>query len=698
VERKTNISVWQLRLFEGFDKDIMVMQRDEEEVFDNAIHVFFDKKYYDAYVSKALKYGIHRYAYHEDKLGEVINQIFDENIGGLVLHISINDDESKGIPGEEKYISSKDLMGLKDVADSYHYLYTTSIDRCDKNDAIARLWMKYVYIIGQLPNPRIKPKEGEKQVFELLTMKRKNDGQPVTADDYDYESLKVFLTPDSAMRFNPDKKPISKYKLSLLSQIVKGKLRVIIEPHRNYWIEYNPSDIDLKGHLNIPVYNEKMVEERIKAYTRLDKVYILLAPGHSDYRLKVGNPLLVRPDDKNIVMYIFEKYEDAAGYVLQNPNLLPVLDSTFPIGEVTNLEEVVYVAAKLGVTIINLDTDTLNAIGCKMDFFKKNAGYDREIEEFLDDDELAKVMRVENEQKQYRMPLVRFSDQINDYDISDERKTDIISHIDNDLDGGLSYTAGCSIAEMTVMVREAADRFEKARKENDEENKVKYNRLMNLFTVPLTEALCEKPYIYTLRDEKGEFVKKNNIIYLIMTNRYEAGRKGEGRLAPVSIDNPEFMEKLCEMGNVAVLTDGPSLMCFVDTRLMKDVAIQWKKSEALREEIMIYMTQGLDMSYADARYYYRRLKSDSSVFAEFISTMRAGDYPTVGMLNIEGNTAKELADTNGYSVLEAYDTLLSIKINTEYVQDNNESHMASDTEHNIGKEDKKGILGKIFKK
>jgi hypothetical protein len=131
---------------------------------------------------------------------------------------------------------------------------------------------------------------------------------------------------------------------------------------------------------------------------------------------------------------------------------------------------------------------------------------------------------------------------------------------------------------------------------------------------------------------------------------------------------------------------------------MKDVAIQWKKSEALREEIMIYMTQGLDMSYADARYYYRRLKSDSSVFAEFISTMRAGDYPTVGMLNIEGNTAKELADTNGYSVLEAYDTLLSIKINTEYVQDNNESHMASDTEHNIGKEDKKGILGKIFKK
>ena len=55
MERRTNISVWQLRLFEGFDKDVMVMQRDEEEVFDDAIHVFFDKEYYDAYVAMAVR-------------------------------------------------------------------------------------------------------------------------------------------------------------------------------------------------------------------------------------------------------------------------------------------------------------------------------------------------------------------------------------------------------------------------------------------------------------------------------------------------------------------------------------------------------------------------------------------------------------------------------------------------------------------
>ena len=53
MERKSNITIWQLRLFEGLNKDIMVMQRNEEEVFDDAIHVFFEKEYYDAYVNIA---------------------------------------------------------------------------------------------------------------------------------------------------------------------------------------------------------------------------------------------------------------------------------------------------------------------------------------------------------------------------------------------------------------------------------------------------------------------------------------------------------------------------------------------------------------------------------------------------------------------------------------------------------------------
>lgn len=705
MERKTNISVWQLRLFEGFDKDIMVMQRDEEEVFDGAIHVFFEKEYYDAYVAKAVKYGEHRYAYHEDKLGEVINQIFEEGIAGLALHVSTNEAAPKNVLGDEKYIAARELLSLRDAADSYHFLYMASIQRCVKEDAVARLWTKNVFIIGQLPDFRTKPKEGEQPVFELMTMKRRNDGAQATAEEYDYESLKVFLTMDSAMRFNPDKKPINKYKLSLLTQLIRGKLQIIIEPHRSYWLEYNPAVLNLTGHLDIPVYDEEKVRARIHEYTQMEKIYILLAPLHSDYRLSLGNPFLVKPDGKTIVMYLFEKYDDAVSYVLENPTLLPVFDSTYPIGvldrnsQLQNLGTVLALAEKLGVAGVNLDFGTVHAIGCKLAYLREVTGCTKEPEELLSEEELSQVMRMADGEKQYRMPVVPFCDTENEYQVSEERKAELASHIDNDFDQGAAYMAGCSIVELMVMMQEAALRFEAARTSDDEEKKEKYGLLMNRITVLLTEALCEKPYIYTLREADGSFTRKNNIVYLIVTNRYEAGRKGEGRLMPAGIDNPQFMEKLCEASKIAALTDGPGTVCIVDTRLMSEAAKQWKKAEPLREELMIYLTQGCNLSYADAGYYYRRLRSEGSIFVEFVSTVRNGEYPSIGMLTIEGFTAEGIAKAHGLNALWAYDALLALKEDASYAETLRGENAAEPPEGaDENASGKKGLFGKLFKK
>lgn len=669
VERKSNISVWQIGLFEGFDRDIMVMQRDEEEVFDDAIHVFFERDYYDAYVAKAVKYSSHRYAYHEDKLGEVVNQIFDENIPGLVIHMNTATDESvpKNQLCDEKYLSAKELIGYKETADSYHLLYTTSIDRCVREKAIAALWTRYVYIIGQLPDPRRKPATGEKQVFELMTMKRKADNSSATAQDFAYESLKVFLTAESAMRYNPDKKPVGKYKLSMLSQLVRGKLHVIIEPHRSYWLEYDPAKLDLSEYLDIPRYDEAMVQARIKEYAGMERIYILMNPIHSDYRVSLGNPFLMKQDENSIMLYLFEHYEDAVSYVLQNQNLLPVFDATFPIGvlegreSLYQLETVLALAAKLGVTMVCLDADTKNSIACNIQYFRKAADYTKEAEELLAAEDLAKVMREENGQKKYRLPIVPFYDTHNDYAISDERRTELLSHLEQqDID---AYAAGLTVPELMVLMKEAFGRLEKAGQENDEDGRAKYNRMLNRITIPLTEALCEKPYIYTLRNEDGDFILRNNLAYLIVTNRFEAGRKGEGRLTPVGIDNPQFMEKLYEKCKVAALTDGPNILCLMDTRLMSDAAKRWKKAEALREELLIYMTQGCGLAYDEAVLRYKRLKSDQDVFVEFASAVRNGGFPPMGMLEVEGCTAKTLAEKNGYDMLAAYDALLTLKTN-----------------------------------
>lgn len=703
MERKTNISVWQLRLFEGFDKDVMVMQRDEEEIFDEAIHVFFDKEYYDAYVAMAVKYSKHQYAYHEDKLGEIVHQIFEETIPGLVLHMSTNSEAPKNVLGDEKYIAARELLGLKDAADSYHALYTVSIERSSKEEAVAHLWTKNVYIIGQLPDIRVQPKEGETPVFELMTMRRKHNGGQAGPEDFDYESLKIFLTLDSAMHFNPDKKPVNKYKLAMLAQLVRGKLQIIIEPHRAYWLEFDPASIDLKGHLDIPVYTEETVQARIRAYTQMDKIYIILAAIHSDYRTSRGNPLLMKASENAVLIYLFEKYEDAVNYVLQNPMTMPIFDSTFPIGVLEqknalhSLETVLALADKLGVTGVNLDFDTVKAIGCKMQYIREIAGCQREVEEFLTEEELSQVVHEENGEKKYRMPIIPFCDQENEYSVSDERKAELIAHMDQDSDHGFAYMAGCSIIEMMIMMQEAAVRFDAARKAEEQETVETYTLLMNRITLYLTEALCERPYIYTLKEENGDFTLRNNIAYLIVTNRYEASRKGDGKLMPAGIDNPQFMEKLCETSRVAALTDGPSTLCMMDTKLMSEVAKQWKKAEPVREEFMIYLTQGCGFSYPEAGYYYRRLRSDSSIFLEFASAVRDGAYPSIGMLTIEGFTAQGLAEQKGYTMPQAYDALLTLRQNPESAKQFEKMQQEEETSES-DMEDKKGFFGKLFKK
>lgn len=701
MERESNVTVWQLGLFDGFDKDVMVMQRDEEEVFDGAIHVFFEKEYYDAYVNKAKKYSEHRYAYHEDKLGEVIYQIFDEEIPGMVLHVTTQPDVSKSTLCEEKYISVEDLMGLHDVVENYHYMYTASIERMSKEEAVAKLWTKNVFIIGNLPDFR-KVNSDEKQTIELMTMKRKADGSTPTAEDFDYESLKVFLTSGSAMRFNPDKKPINRYKLSLLAQFVKGRFQIVMEPHRNYYLEFDPATIDISEHYQPISWNEEKVKERINSYLDMEEVYVLLAPNLSDYRSCKGIPLFVRPDASNVMMYLFEKYTDAMNYCLLNPAILPVLDGTYPIGvlnkndKMTSLRTVLAIAANMGVTGINMDMETENAIGSKMPFFVQSAQMEIELEKIFTPEECARVKVEKDGNVGFRFEPITFADTRNVYNVSEERQAELKKHLDDDNDMGVAYMAGCTLPEMLVMLREAGQRFDAARNEQNQEAIKKYNVLMNLMTIPLTEELCEKPYVYTLRGEDGEFTLRNNIGYLIVTNRFESGRNGEGRLMPVSISNEQFMSKLLEASKVVAITDGPGLLALADVRLMIEVAKQKKKNEPLKEELMIYLTQGLNLSYQKALYYYRRLKTDNSIFVEFTSCVRNGEYSSMGMVTVEGYTAKQLADEKGLNPLQAYDMLLQLKENPKAVKENKAAVMEGKSAE-ISSE-KKSFFGRLFKK
>lgn len=707
MERKSNITVWQLRLFEGFDKDVMVMQRDEEEVFDDALHVFFDKEYYDAYVSKAKKYSNHRYAYHEDKLGEVIYQIFDEKIEGLVLHITpIEQGAQNHALCEEKYLSAKDLKLYEDFVESYHYLYTAAIERMPKEEAIAKIWNKNVFIIGHLPD--LTKGHDEKQTIELMTMRRKADGTQATADDFDYESLKVFLTAESAMRYNPDKKPINRYRLSLLSQFVKGRLHVVVEPHRNYWVEYDPATIDISNYYEKPVWNEEKVKARIAEYAQMDSIYVLLASNRSDYRSCVGTPLLVKMVEDNVMMYMFEKYDDAVRYVIENPAITPVFDGIYPIGlleksnHIRNLHTVLAVANASGVHTINLDMDTEHFMGCKLSYFMEVAGMESDLEKVLTAEEYKNLKTEKDGKPVYRLPVIPFVQQGNEYFISEERKEELKSVLEKEPLYAVVYAADCTLPEKMYLLNQAGAFFDAARKAEDEEKKKNYNRMMNMLTVPLADALLEKPFVYTLREDDGSFTLKNKLAYLLVTNRFEAGRGGAGKLTPASIDNENFMEKLEEVSKVAVLTDGPNVLCLVDVHLLSDVVKQRKKAESLMEEILIYMTQGLGMTYAEALHAFNRLKLDNDIFVEFVSYVRNGEFPPMGMLTYAGYHAKQIAEIQKCNPVEAYMTLLDYKLEPEHAKvsaeaTQTEPEATADTTE-AAETEKTSLFGKLFKK
>ncbi len=110
------------------------------------------------------------------------------------------------------------------------------------------------------------------------------------------------------------------------------------------------------------------------------------------------------------------------------------------------------------------------------------------------------------------------------------------------------------------------------------------------------------------------------------------------------------------------------MVCIVDTMLMNEAAKQWKKTEALREEILIYMTQGCGLAYDEAVRSYKRLKSDNDIFVEFVSAVRNGEYPPMAMLEVAGYTAKTLADEFGFNMLQAYGGILSLKEDKAYLE------------------------------
>ena len=132
-----------------------------------------------------------------------------------------------GLAPEEIIVSKEELMPLKDIVDSFCIMYAAANNRLENSKAYELMKDKTVYFIGKLFTDF--PKAGD-EIAYLGIDRIASDGTP-------YEAVKCFLTKESAEKFNGEKKTCHPLQNLAYLKSFWGK-PVIIEPHRNYWIEF----------------------------------------------------------------------------------------------------------------------------------------------------------------------------------------------------------------------------------------------------------------------------------------------------------------------------------------------------------------------------------------------------------------------------------------------------------------------------
>ena len=131
-----------------------------------------------------------------------------------------------GLAPDEIIVGKEELMPLKDIVDSFCIMYAAANNRLENGKAYELMKDKTVYFIGKLLTDSLK--KGDE--ISYIGIERES------ADGTSYEAVKCFLTKESAEQYNDAKRPVSHANLAYLKAFWGNP--VIIEPHRNYWIEF----------------------------------------------------------------------------------------------------------------------------------------------------------------------------------------------------------------------------------------------------------------------------------------------------------------------------------------------------------------------------------------------------------------------------------------------------------------------------
>ena len=209
------IPIENLGLFEQLDRTVVAFFKNQESTNPYDFHISITQEHFDKKRQELEPLGLQAV---QIPLGMALDNVIQQaHFKALIIG---------GLAPEEIIVSKEELMPMKDIVDSFCIMYAAANNRLENSKAYELMKDKTVYFIGKLFTDI--PQKGDEIAYMGID-RTANDGTP-------YEAVKCFLTKESAEKYNEEKRPISPANLAYLKSFL-GK-PVIIEPHRNYWIEF----------------------------------------------------------------------------------------------------------------------------------------------------------------------------------------------------------------------------------------------------------------------------------------------------------------------------------------------------------------------------------------------------------------------------------------------------------------------------
>lgn len=213
----SNIGVQQLGFMEQLDRPVVVVSDGQNIAIDHAIHMCITQEALEQTLQKLKQEKHKEFQGIQLPLGMAVDNVIQQQpYEALIIY---------GLAPFPFIITKEDLMPIKDLIDSFCIMYAAVRNRITNEKAFELMKTKRIYIIGTMPTAGMK----QEDTFGFETIKRK------TEKGEEYESVKCFLTRESAEKYNGAKREITEVSLMNIKQFFGT---VIIEPHRNYWIEF----------------------------------------------------------------------------------------------------------------------------------------------------------------------------------------------------------------------------------------------------------------------------------------------------------------------------------------------------------------------------------------------------------------------------------------------------------------------------